>query len=273
MYTSYYITFLRRSVVFIAASFTLCIRTGEMPTSYDYSKSTYFANGIQLDYLQTLVLQQISSPVCQQITLVADVVSFIFQSALSPEQVVTLDNIVLTYINPTQSPIVLSTNDNTASAFMVQTTGENSGITFTTGTSGITGHTTGPFQFTADSTITRAMRGKWFSAPILDLGDADAVLTPLNLTSSTLLASPSVERTFTLPDAVDMVSCTQWLTINDSFETFIVNVGSAAFTLSLGSGVICVGSPTCAAGSTKQIRVVITNVDVGSEAYTVICKT
>jgi hypothetical protein len=117
----------------------------------------------------------------------------------------------------------------------------------------------------------------------------DSLVMPLNVVST---LSPAAAHTYTtdeilgglilrdtngagrtdvLPTAALLVAAIQGAMVGTSFEFHIRNTADAAetLTISAGTGGTTSGTMTIAQNNAKTFRVVLTNVGIGSEAYTV----
>ena len=107
--------------------------------------------------------------------------------------------------------------------------------------------------------------------------DSNQTYTAAQLTSGFIIrgGSMTAARTDTLPSAAALVEAVQGAMVGTSFEVPIRNAASGAFTVTIAPG--AGGTMFDAAGALRQIAqnntkfflVVFTNVNVGSEAYTV----
>lgn len=78
-------------------------------------------------------------------------------------------------------------------------------------------------------------------------------------------------RTDTLPDAADLLAAIPGAIVGTSFKFTVRNTADAAETLTVaaGAGGTISGTATIAESNSKEFLVVFTDVDSGSEAYTV----
>lgn len=247
-----------------------------MATIYHYSLSLNFPNGIMLDLLQAQILQDsVIGVSCSKITLTGNDVAITFVSALNTAQKTELDNLIANYINPTSPAIVFTTNSQGVQAIQLNATGLTSGISFIAGTSGIAGSCSGPFLLNVQSLHVTSGFGQWYKAPVTVLADADQVLALSDLASKSIVVSPSMSRTYTLPSAASIVASVSGLVVGDTLDAAIRNLSVMACMLAAGSGGSITGNAAISAmsGASKIFRIIMTNVTVGSEAYAVLCFT
>lgn len=109
------------------------------------------------------------------------------------------------------------------------------------------------------------------------------MILPLTLTAAAVLTSPQLLQGFiivnaaagvnlTLPAASDLVNNIQGSMVGTSFEVEVRSIGAGTATIVAGTGVTINGTATVATLNSRTFLVNITNVNLGSEAYTVYSK-
>ena len=109
------------------------------------------------------------------------------------------------------------------------------------------------------------------------------MILPLTLTAAATLTSPQLLQGFlivnaaagvnlTLPSASDLCNNVQGCMVGTSFEVEVRSIGAGTATLVAGTGVTLNGAATVATLNSRTFLVNITNVTLGSEAYTVYSK-
>lgn len=101
------------------------------------------------------------------------------------------------------------------------------------------------------------------------LTDAATTLTTAQLLGGLIIQPASTGRTDTLPTAALLVDAIQGAMVGTAFEFIVKNSGAGTITVAAGSGGTTSGTMTIATTAIKRFMVVLTNVTVGSEAYTV----
>ena len=109
------------------------------------------------------------------------------------------------------------------------------------------------------------------AAPVTITTAAAVTLTAAQLLSILILRDPNgAARTDVLPTAALLVEAVAGAIVGSSFEFTIRNTADAAetITVSAGTGGTVSGTATIAQNNSKRFLVVLTNVTLGSEAYT-----
>lgn len=103
----------------------------------------------------------------------------------------------------------------------------------------------------------------------------NATYTTAQLLSGLILRDPAGNaRTDTLPTAADLVEAIQGAMVGTSFQVHIRNCADASevLTIAAGTGGTVSGTATIAQNYAKDFLFVLTNVTIGSEAYSVYSK-
>lgn len=98
---------------------------------------------------------------------------------------------------------------------------------------------------------------------------ATATLTIAQLLSKVLDGTPIAAATYTLPTATLLVAGMPDCTVGDGFSFFVNNksAGANTITIAAGSGGTADGTLTVAQDVIRQFVVIVTNVDIGAQAY------
>lgn len=97
-----------------------------------------------------------------------------------------------------------------------------------------------------------------------------ATLTAAQLLGGMINSAPGGAITLTLPTAANMVAGVKGAQVGDSFDVTLVNTAGGANSITLAAGGATLrGGTTVAQNKSALLRVVLTNVGSGTEAYTV----
>ena len=100
--------------------------------------------------------------------------------------------------------------------------------------------------------------------------DANQTYTAAQVLGGLISRTIGAARTDTMPTAAALVEAVQGVQAGHSFEFFVRNTGGFTLTLAVGAGgtADAISTLTVTSGNTRTLKLIFTNVNVGSEAYT-----
>jgi len=101
---------------------------------------------------------------------------------------------------------------------------------------------------------------------------AAATLTAAQLLAAGLIIFNAASANITLPSALDLVNNIQGAMVGTSFEIELRSAGAGTATVVAGPGCTISGTATVATLNTRTLLFNLTNVGMGTEAYTVYSK-
>ena len=96
-----------------------------------------------------------------------------------------------------------------------------------------------------------------------------ATLTPTQVTSGLIISNNAAATTLTLPNANQLCDAIQGAMVGTSFEVMVKSIGAGGVTVAMGTGGTMSGTATVTTANIRTYLVNLTNVTIGSEAYTV----
>lgn len=231
-----------------------------MATTYDYSLSIDFPNGFNAEQLSIaigsdpLITTFLISIIID--TINPDIVHITFASALSPSELTELNILIANFVpTPDGEPLIIeSTFADDNALQLIANTG---GILINSDINIYQRYINGGFIKSQQAPTVLA------SIPLINL-------TINNIVSNIIYGTPIGGGTIlVVPTPASVVAHFAYIAVNDSIDFHIINQSASNnYILGVPLSVITIGSGTITSLTTGYFRIWITNINAGTEAYT-----